>query len=297
VGAALAVSFRDPRRRLAFVMVAHTGILLIGVGCLTAQGIAGSAVYAVGDGAVKAALWAGLALLGLSRPADDKLSQPDLPPSRKRAGLTLLTIGAVATAGFPLFATGLGKSAIEDSAAAVGYPWVTPIAVLTAALTGAAMLHVAWVFVRDTPRSSAWVVNDLRGSWAAVFGCGAALLAISAAAAVMGRWATAASARFVDTAGYQQRVLNGVGKLTTQAAPILRLSAGAAVLDLVGVAAAIAMTAGVSRDAVRGLGRILRASTFQAAARRLHDGSIGDSATWATVGTATIALVFATSLR
>jgi multicomponent Na+:H+ antiporter subunit D len=69
-GGVLAVTFRHPRRRLAFVMVAHTGILLIGVGCLTAGGVAGSAVYAVGDGAVKAALWAGLALIGLSRPAD-----------------------------------------------------------------------------------------------------------------------------------------------------------------------------------------------------------------------------------
>ena len=296
-GGGLAVTLRQPRRRLAFVMVAHTGILLIGIGCLTARGVAGSAVYAVGDGVVKASLWAGLALLGLSRPADDERPRPDLSRAERRAGLTLLTVGALATAGPPLFATGLGKSAIEDAAAGAGYPWVVPVVVLTAVLTAAAMLHLAWTGAGEAPGSSDPAAGHRQGSWLAVSGTGAALLGISVGAAAMGRWAATAGARFVDTAGYQRRVLDGMAAHPTAALPALHLSARGALLDLLTVGAAITLTAASSRDAVRRVYRRLRTSTVHLGVVRLHDGNAGDSATWVTVGTATIALVLALSMR
>jgi multicomponent Na+:H+ antiporter subunit D len=265
LAATFAMTLRDPRRRIAFVMVAHTGILLIGVGSLSAAGVAGATVYAVADGAVKAALWVGLLLVGRGR----------------RAGAALLAAGGVAIAGLPLFATGLGKSAIEDAARAAGYGWAVPIVVVAAALTGAAVLQVAWSSSRGEVSSDA-----VRG-WVPVAACGAGLLAISAGAATLGRWAPRAGAQFVDTGGYQQRVLDG---LIAHAHPSvgLRLRAGAVALDLAGVGLAVL------------LGLVIRAAPigrFRAVVGRLHDGSISDSATWVTVGTATIGLVFALTLR
>jgi len=145
----LSVFFRDPRRRIAFVMVAHTGIVLIGVGCLSGRGLAGAAVYAVGDGTVKAAILAGLVLIGAARPAPEGEPADLLSPRRRQAGVALLTVGGLATAGLPLFATGFGKAAIEDAAAGAGYAWATPLIVVAAALTGAAVL------VRSGQRQSA----------------------------------------------------------------------------------------------------------------------------------------------
>jgi multicomponent Na+:H+ antiporter subunit D len=133
-GTVMAVLFREPRRRLGFVMISHTGILLVGVGCLTASGLAGAGVYAVGDGTVKAALFVGVAVLGLRSPGDREHG-PVLSLARRRGGLSLLATGGLATAGLPLFATGLGKSVIENAAAAAGYPGVTPIIILASALT------------------------------------------------------------------------------------------------------------------------------------------------------------------
>jgi multicomponent Na+:H+ antiporter subunit D len=60
------------RRTLAFAMVSHAGVLLLGVGCLAAGGLGGAAVYAIGDGTVKAAMFVVLTCIagaGAGRPA------------------------------------------------------------------------------------------------------------------------------------------------------------------------------------------------------------------------------------
>ena len=68
-------------------------------------------------------------------------------------------------------------------------------------------------------------------------------------------------------------------------------------LDLFTVAAAIVLSAAVTRDRARRFATSAQESTPWALVRRFHDGSIGDSATWATLGTASIALVLALSLH
>jgi len=293
VGAgALSLAFRDPRRRVAFVMVAHTGIVLIGVGCLSARGIAGAVVYAVGDGTVKAAILVGLVLLGTARGRVGR-EPVDVPSSRRRqAGVALLTAGGLATAGLPLFATGLGKAAIEDAAGGAGFGWATPVIVLAAALTGAAVLDIAWstVEVRAEPGRS-------RDTWAPLFCLGGVLLALSALASTLAGWAAGAGARFVATAAYQGRVLDN--RVTPPAGAVagVGLSTGGALLDAAAVAAAIALALAQRQTSARRVERPVRWGRSWVMVRRLHDGSIGDSATWVTIGTAAIAVVLATSGR
>jgi multicomponent Na+:H+ antiporter subunit D len=274
-GAGLALLEREPRRRLGFVMVSHTGILLIGVGCLTSRGLAGAGLFAVGDGLVKAALF--VALVGF----------------RRRANAFVLGIGGLAIAGLPLFATGFGKSVIGDAASATGYPWVVPVVIAAAVISGAAVLELAW---------STWVASRTDGpspdrapSWLVPWGVGSGLLALSAGAAALGRWSTSAATRFVDTAGYQQRVIGGAHPAAARLGSSVHLTFGGAGLEVLAVAAAVALAVLAGRRVARhGVGRI---APLAAVLRRLHLGSIGDSATWATVGTAAIALLLATGLR
>jgi len=291
-GATLALMFEGARRRLGCVMVSHTGILLVGVGCLSASGLAGAAVYAIGDGAVKAALIVGVTVAGAGGPAVSR--------ARRRCGVGLLAVGGLALAGFPLFATGLGKAVIEDAASAAGYPWVTPVIVLAAVLSAAAVFDVAWSMARppfaDVQTPDVQIPGSAGPSrWHIVFAVGSGLLALSAAANVLGRWATHAAVRFVDTAGYQQRVLGGGPAAVLGKAPAsIQLSVGGAAIDLLTVLAAVGLAAALNRS---GADRAARQSTLRAVAARLHDGSIGDSVTWVTAGTAAVALVFAANLR
>jgi multicomponent Na+:H+ antiporter subunit D len=286
---ALSLAFRHPRRRLAFVMVAHTGILLVGAGCLSAAGVAGAALYAVGDGTVKAALFIGLALLGFDGPAD--APRRAAGRGRRRVGVSLLAAGGIATAGLPVFATGVGKAVIEDAASRAGYLWASPCIVVAAALTGAAVLELA--------------VTAAAGGDGALAGTGdvplflgfvgVALLSVSALAASVGRWASRAAASFVDDAAYRQRVLGGA-HVPPVAPPHVGLSAAGAALDLVAVGLALALAFGRAR-ATRPLLPTKVVAGARRVAGRAHDGSIGDSATWATIGTATITVVLAASMR
>jgi len=290
---ALSLFFREPRRRMAFVMVAHTGIVLIGIGCLSPRGIAGAAIYAASDGAVKVALFIGLTLLGLPAP-DQTPTEPSREHRHRRAGLAILTVGGIATAGFPLFATGLGKASIEDAAAAAGYAWVTAVVVAAAACTGAAVLNIAANARADVGPASPQ--PDQR-AWMAPLCLATLFLGLAALVATTGRWAASAATRFADTASYQRRVLYGTHVAVRAPALRMALSTNGLTFDLLAVAAAVALGTETTRKTIRGFARAQPLSHMWAAGRRMHDGSLGDSAAWATVGVAAIAVMLATNLH
>ena len=61
VGALMAFGQRHLKRMLAFVTVSHVGLFLIGIALLDAGGLAGTTLFVVADGMVKASLfvWVG----------------------------------------------------------------------------------------------------------------------------------------------------------------------------------------------------------------------------------------------
>ena len=279
IAAVLGLFFESPRRRLAFVMVAHTGIVLIGIGCLSAAGVAAASVYAAADGMVKIALFLGLLLLAGAN-------------AGRRAGLMVLGLGGLATAGLPVFATGLGKATIEDAAGHAGYAWAAVVVVVAAVFTGATVFDIASASRRAPPdapehqKKSAWVPLAIGGTF-----CLAASVALTSAR----RGFASAAARFVDTFDYQQRVLTGTAVHHANQTPVLALAPRGVAIDVAVVLAAIAVASLLpALRRVQPARGIARASNV---AHRLHAGSIGDSATWVTVGTATIMAVLLAQFR
>jgi hypothetical protein len=135
-----------------------------------------------------------------------------------------------------------------------------------------------------------------REPWVPLFVLGAVLLGLSAFTTTIGGWAARAGSRFVATAAYQGRVLDGRTVAPVGPVAAVGLSTGGALLDGLAVGVAVILAIGLARGTTR-VERAIRLSRPWVVIRRIHDGSIGDSATWVTVGTAAIAVILATSGR
>src|SRR5918999_3151112 len=96
LGAVMCFVQRHVKRLLAFSTISHMGTLLVGVALLTPQALAGSALYLVGHGLAKAALFMGAGILLSSRAAIDELTL------RGRGGDLPLTGGLFVLAGLTL---------------------------------------------------------------------------------------------------------------------------------------------------------------------------------------------------
>ncbi|HTU26699.1 MAG TPA: complex I subunit 5 family protein, partial [Pirellulales bacterium] len=141
VGALLAVWQRHIKRLLAFSTVSHSGMMLMGLGLLSADGLAATFVYLAGHGLVKGALFM---LAGILLDRHGSIDQTKLVGRGRREpwlGATLL-VGGLALVGVPPFGTWLGKSALERAAAAAGMHWLSWIWLAAALLTGVAVLRV-----------------------------------------------------------------------------------------------------------------------------------------------------------
>ena len=142
LGAVMCLAQRHIKRLLAFSTISHVGLFLIGVALLSPAGLAGTAVYVLGQAGVKAALFllAGVIALRLG-----SVSERDLHGRGRDMPLTaaLTIIGGLALAGLPPFATALGKAITEDAAASAGLGWLVAVFIAASSLTGAAVLRMA----------------------------------------------------------------------------------------------------------------------------------------------------------
>ncbi|MCH6160671.1 complex I subunit 5 family protein [Streptomyces marispadix] len=139
LGAAMSWRQRHLKRLLAFSTVAHIGLFLIGAGLLTAEGTAGTSLYVLAHGCVKAALFACTGIL-LDRYAS--VDERELHGKARELPLTggLFVLGGLAVCGMPPFGTSLGKAVAEEAAGHTGH-WLTAVFVLASAVTGGAVLR------------------------------------------------------------------------------------------------------------------------------------------------------------
>jgi multicomponent Na+:H+ antiporter subunit D len=310
VGGAMALAQHHLKRLLAFVTVAYIGLFLVGVAMLSAEGLAGTAVFVVGDGFVKASLFV---CIGIVQHRKGSIDEVDLH-GRARDLLpvgALFVFGALAVAGLPPFGPFLGKALVEDAALKEhGFAWLPAAMMVASAIAAGAVLRAgARVFFgigepgtpdesSDEAREEAAPEEDApRDRTPAVMWVPAVVLML--AGVVWGLIpgltgaAVRAAARFVDTHAYADAVLRGGSGDPSHVPATHGLSAGAylygagAVLLAVGVAAASLARPRVVDRVRPGFARL----------RAIHSGHVGDYVAWLTLGVTVIGTTFAVTLR
>jgi multicomponent Na+:H+ antiporter subunit D len=312
-GAVFCFRERHIKRMLAFSTISHAGMFLIGIALLTPLGLAGAAVYVIGHGLVKAALFlcTGIVLHRLG-----SVNEPWLHGRGRPLRVTgvVFTLAGLGLADLPPFATFLGKGWIEASA---GW-WLIPILVVCSSLAGGAVLRVAGgVFygLGDRPFEDPQMAEAAAEETSETTGgkdrtpltmiIPPAILVVAAIViGLIGPLGTViqdAAVRFQDQPGYIATVLHGA-HITHPVAPSAPGSADVTATD---VLAGLASVAGALIMA--GLGLYWRrlpllrgyrpSASLAAAARRFQSGVVNDYVTWIVVGLACLGGVFALIVR
>jgi len=317
VGAAMCFAQRHLKRMLAFATVSHVGLFLMGLALLTPEGLAGTAIYVLADGAVKASLFVGVGVIQHRYASVDELALRgrgrDLPIT---AGLVV--IGGLALASLPPFGPFLGKTMIDHAASEDGHGWIAIVFVVAAAFTGGAVLRAAGriflglgrpderhddtfaVFGEEAdpeaayPRSQVPLPMTITAVALLAAGLGIGLVPGVAPAALD------AAARFVDRPGYAAAVLQGAPVRPVEALPWAGLELRDWLIALLSLGGAVALA---SVALVRGpLGYVV-SGRAGAGVRRglvvmrgLHSGHVGDYVAWVVLGTVALGAVWAASI-
>jgi multicomponent Na+:H+ antiporter subunit D len=305
---------RHLKRMLAFSTVSHAGIILAGIGLLSAEGLAGVFLYIAGHGCIKGALFicAGIVLARFG-----SIDEVRLHGKCGWAGVTpfLFLICALALAGLPPFAVFVGKAAIETAAKEADLHFLLPVMIFASAATGGTVLRavfgmfLGWgkpdPFSRSAPSSGE---NELpetdrkqRKTPTVMWISGVVLLTAALGAGIypgIGHYCRIAATRFVDTGGYRSLVLQGATAERHAAAPPAPIPASGQAASFfegweIGLATAFAavLIAASFLFAFRLPEGVVRLSEklYQGPmklARTIHSGHAGDYAAWLTAGVA-----------
>jgi multicomponent Na+:H+ antiporter subunit D len=317
VGGVMCFAQQHMKRLLAFSSISHVGLFLIGVGTLEHLGLAGAGVYVMGHGLVKASLFLGVGVLLHRYGASDE----EFLRGRGRDSYwlgALLAAGGLALAEVPPFAGFIGKSQIEEAAHTLGYDWIPLVFIVTAVLTGGAVLRaVGRVFLGwgpdETDRYSSERYGEEGeprethgGGRRMPVAMGGAATALLLGAVVLGlvpdlaKTAERGAAQFQDTNAYAARVLEGTnfGPIQPEHKALPASTYAYSALSVVG-AVCLALLA-LFRRRLPTMLRDRTSSLFGPAIfhlRSLHSGIVGDYVTWLTLGTATLGGLFAVYLR
>jgi multicomponent Na+:H+ antiporter subunit D len=312
VGAVMCLGQRHLKRMLAFATVSHVGLFLIGVALLTEHALAGTALFVVADGFVKAALFV---CVGTVQHLFGSVDELRLRGKAKGLRITgpLMAVCAVAVASTPPFGPWMGKSLIDEAARQDGQGWVVAVFVVASAFTGAAILRATGrVFAGLGPREDPSIVEapapeeidaEFRFSRKRVpltmtvtsLALAASGLGIGLIPGIRDAFANGADG-FFDRGAYVATVLHGrpsdAGHLSVPAIGFSDVLVG-----LITLAGACGLAYLALAPPSRQLRR-LRVAGGDAVwwLRSLHTGYIGDYVTWLLSGTAVLGGVFAVTL-
>ncbi|MBO0728943.1 MAG: NADH dehydrogenase [Acidimicrobiaceae bacterium] len=318
VGALFCYRQRHLKRLLAFSTISHAGLFLLGIALLTPLGLAGAAVYVVGHGLVKAALFLCVGIVLHRLGSIDETWLHGRGRALRATGV-LFTLAALGLADLPPFGTFLGKGWIEESGYAHGMAWLTVVLLVSSMLVGGAVLRVAGgVFwgIGDPPPQDPRIAEESAEETSetsdgrqrtplSMIVPPAVLVALAVAVGVLphlGPLVQAEAIRFQDQSAYTATVLSGahVPHPTALAAPE---DTGITLTD---VATGAGTTAGAIVLALVGLYwrrlPLLRrgsepGSRLLAPVQRFQSGVVNDYVTWIVVGTACLGGALAFSIR
>jgi multicomponent Na+:H+ antiporter subunit D len=300
---------RHLKRLLAFSTISHVGLMFLGLGLMTTTALTGVAIYVIGHGMIKGALFV---CAGVFLNRFGSVDEFDLRGrGRKVAPLAILMLlGAWGLAGLPPFGTFYGQLLIDHAAQRNGLEWLSIIIILAEALTAAAVLRatgrifLGWGKVREaTSRGSAHIklmpeTNTKSTSprtpvsmWIPallLLVVGMGLFTPIRVRAILHSRINA----FQDGLSYQSAVLDGhsatsiAGPFTMNAAPSWQQLI---TLVATGLLALIALfPASIGRQANKSLGYLIARRMKQL--RKLQSGRLGDYVAWLAFGVAAYGL-------
>jgi multicomponent Na+:H+ antiporter subunit D len=315
VGGTMCLLQRHIKRLLAFSTISHVGMFICGVALLSEKGIAGVAVYLVGHGLTKAALFMCAGVLLHRFGTVDEFDLHGLGRRIPAVGV-MMAVGALLLAAIPPFTTFMGKSLLEEGASAAGYNWLIVVFVFVSAATGGAVLRVTGrVFMgwgqREGPHEeqSGAAAEDQETSGShdrtpplmilvpAVLLVGALVLGlIPGAVPGIERFA----AQFVDHRAYAAWVLHGA-HVPLPVLPASHISADDYGYSLLSTFGALGLAAlGLFGRALHErlpAGPLRAAQSILEGLRTLHSGHIGDYIAWWSAGVSVVGGVCLVALR
>lgn len=315
VGGAMAFFQRDLKRLLAFVTISQVGVFLVGLGLLTARGLAGTALYVLAGGFLKGGLFLAVGILVRRVGDGDELRLRGRGRGAPLAGVAFL-LGALGIAGLPPFGVFPGSALIIRSAGDVGYGWVpallTAATILTAGtiLRAAARIFLGWGDAEDPslshePPAAAEEPAAAEGRVSPQLLFAPALLLVGVGLALAftpglaGR-ATAWAQRAEERQARAAEVLRGVVPAPTQT-PSFEAGAAPYVYGAVSTVGALGFALfGLYRRRLPALlrrwpGRV--SAPPAAVLKALHSGVVGDYVAWLTVGAAALGGLLALTVR
>jgi multicomponent Na+:H+ antiporter subunit D len=138
---------RHLKRLLAFSTISHMGVMIMGFALLDASALAGSALYVLGHGMVKASLFVCAGIL-LHRFQD--VDEHNLQGHCRRMPWTglIMFLGAMGLAGIPTFGNFFGEAKLEEVLDRQKLSWLALVITISGILTSGAVLRiVARVFL------------------------------------------------------------------------------------------------------------------------------------------------------
>jgi multicomponent Na+:H+ antiporter subunit D len=313
VGGTMCFFERDLKRMLAFLTVSNIGVLLVGIALLTPRGLAGSNVFILSDGLLRAALFLAVGVLVRRVGSGDELTLRGQGSQVPLAGF-VFAVAALGLALLPPFGPFLASSLVVDSAGSLGYGWLPPLLALALALAAGTILRAgARIFLglgdaedpllsteppeaTQEPRARGRlrpVVMSLPALALAVAGLGLAF-----APGIAGQ-AIHHAQRLQDRAAHAREVLQGT-RPRHESVPSYSPSMAALLYGLATTLGALAFAAfGLYRRRLPALVRRggRRLEPAFAGLKTLHSGAVGDYVTWVVVGAAALGGAFALVYR
>lgn len=298
VGTAMSLVEDHPRRLLAFVVIAHMGVYLLGFSLLRTAALGGVALLAAGDGCTKAALFLAVGIVRRHRRATGaQRLRGEGPAITIAAGLIM--VGAVALADLPPFASSVGKDLLVATAGSAG-PLVEAVVAITVMGSSAAILVSGvrvWRGESDDAPSPSEETAETAAGWGNLTLLAPPIALIAAALALglvphLADRAASAAASFTDRNGYADAVL-GLQRSATSVPALPAATLSARLIDVAEAVGSVLLAFVIlSRRSVAD--RIVAGTRVLA---RLHRGHVGDQVTWAVLGVALLAGASGLALR
>jgi multicomponent Na+:H+ antiporter subunit D len=302
IGGVMCLTQRHMKRLLAFSTISHAGVMAIAVASADPEAVGGAAVYVLGHGFAKGALFLCAGALLRRLRSVDEIALKGRGKALPFTGV-ILAVAGLALAGMPPFGLAMGEAGMDAGVHRLGHGWLSAAFVTSGVLTGAAVLRAAGrVFLglgprapdapevggetseapeEPPPRRRRWVLTVPP----------AVLLALSLAVGLapgLRQAANEGAARVLDGAAYAAWVLDGRAPIAA-AAPATAVTAGTLLHGVLTAAGAVLLAAlilfrrrvppAVRAPAARVWGGVR-------ALRALHGGRIGDDVAWLVVGVA-----------